>query len=273
MSQIALVNVKVSRSMCASKRSSSANIHCGCTSGPERMDQFKLDGPPMFSELTSLSSADVRCVEERHLCVKRSEDSWGLSHRGIGAGRRCSYGWPQAVMCDPIWASRNLGDIVRLTCPLLDASVTAYERAGAIKRMNLLVNESDTWHSELNQINMAHHKLKKYLTHGRQDEMSEVERKMGHNTAAKYMESGLATMKLNTTDVKCLHAHVADELTRGNNAFGRRVLQDLEKLGVEIHGTQSCCDHCNVGRPLHDTSWDLRAYKTKLGQQLRKERK
>lgn len=36
-------------------------------------------------------------------------------------------------MVDPIWPDHCLGDLVRLTCPLLVEAIDAYERQGALR--------------------------------------------------------------------------------------------------------------------------------------------
>lgn len=46
-----------------------------------------------------------------------------------------------------------------------------------------------------------------------------------------------------TRDVKCLHAHVADELIRDDNAVGQLVLADIEAAG---HDPKGCSGECFV---------------------------
>ena len=39
-----------------------------------------------------------------------------------------------------------------------------------------------------------------------------------------------------TRDVKCLHAHVADELVRDDNEIGKLVLDELKSAGQDTRG-------------------------------------
>jgi hypothetical protein len=43
---------------------------------------------------------------------------------------------------------------------------------------------------------------------------------------------------IRTDDVKCLHAHTADELLRGRNRIGKAVLDKLQSRGVDPSGCQ-----------------------------------
>merc|ERR1712129_131123 len=95
-------------------------------------------------------------------------------------------------------------------------------------------------------------------------------RQMGEDVVDTKMNTGLAGMTVNSTDVKCLHAHVADELTRGGNMIGQEVLRHLAAGGLNICGTSMCCDHCDVSRPLGEGRWSFSRCKNKLGRQLHK---
>merc|ERR1711972_661311 len=93
---------------------------------------------------------------------------------------------------------------------------------------------------------------------------------MGEKVVDIVMGTGLAGMRLNSTDVKCLHAQVADELTRGGNPIGRQTLSDLGARGVDVAGTDACREHCDVSLPLGAARWTFRSGNNKLGQRLRK---
>lgn len=234
------------------------------------------DLPPALLPLpgmTPVTERDVACIEERHLLLKQSEPGWDLRERVVGAGCRCKHGWPQALVYDPIWDSGKLGDTTRLTCPLLVEAIGEYERAGAIKSFNARVQEDETWREELLRANMGQRDLRKQLVEGRDEEMAEARELMGSKVVDIIMETGIAQMRLDATDVKCLHAQVADELTRGGNAIGRQVLRDLEARGVEVCGSATCCDHCDVTIPLEEARWSFQGGKNKLGQRLRKLRR
>lgn len=202
--------------------------------------------------------------------MKRRDLGCEYSVNALAAGRRCRHGWPQALVYDPIFASGRLADTVRLTCPLLVEAIDKYEKAGAIQRLNDHLLADRAWQEELLNINVAHRDLRRQLVEHREEELSNARSLMGGEVVDIVMETGLASMRLNSTDVKCLHAHVADELTRGGNIIGQQVLQDLTAGNFDVSGTNTCCDHCNVDVPLGEGRWTLRNSKNKLGQRLRK---
>jgi hypothetical protein len=39
----------------------------------------------------------------------------------------------QVLVMDPIWPGHRLGDVVRLTCPLLVSAIDRYEKQGALR--------------------------------------------------------------------------------------------------------------------------------------------
>merc|ERR1712187_146972 len=87
------------------------------------------------------------------------------------------------------------------------------------------------------------------------------------------MGSGLASMRPDSADVKCLHAQVGDELVRGGNKIASQVLRDLEDQGIPIDGTDECCDNCNVCVPLEQARWRLDKCKNTAGKRLGRQRK
>eukprot|EP00929_Paragymnodinium_shiwhaense_P050458 TRINITY_DN25393_c0_g2_i2.p1 TRINITY_DN25393_c0_g2~~TRINITY_DN25393_c0_g2_i2.p1 ORF type:complete len:364 (+),score=76.40 TRINITY_DN25393_c0_g2_i2:71-1093(+) len=230
--------------------------------------QYSGDLP--YDGMTELTEADLECLEERHLFLRQRGVSWDLQMKTVGSGHRCKHGWPQAVMYDPIWASGKLGDTVRLTCPLLVAAINAYESTGAITRYNERMHNETEWRQQLTDTNWAHRNLRRQLINGREAELEEARERMGEETVAIIMETGLASMSLNSSDVKCLHAQVADQLTRGKNLIGEQVLLDLQERGVDVLGTDCCCDHCNVAKPLEEARWQFKEAKNHLGKRMRK---
>lgn len=233
-------------------------------------------GPaPVLGKLMPVTDADVDCLAQRHLFLKENR-SWDLKERTIGAGQRCRHGWPQVLVMEPIWPGQRLGDVVRLTCPLLVSAIDRYEKQGALRGYNARVTTDPYWRSQLYASHLAQRQLRQeLLSKVPEEEMAKVRETMGNATVALVMDTGIANMRFdaNCSDVKCLHAHVGDELSRGGNAIGRQVLKDLEAAGVEIEGTDQCCDHCNVKMPLSEARWTLQLAKNKLGQRLRRARR
>eukprot|EP00434_Breviolum_minutum_P040587 symbB.v1.2.036067.t1/scaffold5008.1/size31855/1 len=215
-------------------------------------------------------------IKERNLEEVNTSNRCRYGERAVGAGHRCRHGWPQVLVTDPVWPGHRMGDLVRLTCPLLVSAIDRYEKQGAIRGYNERVSDDPAWRQELHQAHLSHRDLRReLLAKVPPEEMAQVRANMGSQTVDLVMETGIASMRFdaNCSDVKCLHAQVADELSRGGNAIGRQVLRDLAEAGVEIEGSDQCCDHCNVHLPLSDARWTLNLAKNKLGQRLRRARR
>lgn len=85
------------------------------------------------------------------------------------------------------------------------------------------------------------------------------------------MESGILGVSSNKiNDVKCLHAHTADYLLRGNNKFGEMTLKYLKDRGVDVNGCENCHQQCNINHKTDDSSWFYVPSKNKLGLRLSK---
>ena len=106
-----------------------------------------------------------------------------------------------------------------------------------------------------------------------ENKLLEARRIMGNETVDVIMSAGLANVKfsVNSTDVNCLRAQVADELSRGSNVIGRQVLIDLTEMGVQVEGTAKCCDFCNVSKPLDQSQWTFGHAKNKLRTRVRRQ--
>merc|ERR1712203_1351821 len=102
-----------------------------------------------------------------------------------------------------------------------------------------------------------------------------VESLLGDHAFNIAMRSGLASLRPEAKpDVKCLHAQVADELVRGgNNPIAKQVLRDIEDQGVNVTGSNECCDNCNVGIPLEMARWRMDKCKNNVGRRLGRNKK
>lgn len=238
--------------------------------------------PFPYAAMSALSEEDLECVEQRHLYRKAPApgETHSLGRQVVGAGKRCRHGWPQAIVYDPLYRetpqkSYRLGDTTRLTCPLLVTAIDKLEKGGAMERYNELLGPSQKWDGQLQAVNEAHRLLRLELIGDRSQELSEVKAHLGENAYAIAMRSGLASLRPEAkADVKCLHAQVADELARdGNNRIAQQVLKDIEDQGVAIHGSDECCDNCNVGIPLSMARWKLDKCKNNVGKRLSRGRK
>mmetsp|Transcript_96082 Transcript_96082/g.248950 ORF Transcript_96082/g.248950 Transcript_96082/m.248950 type:complete len:90 (-) Transcript_96082:25-294(-) len=81
-------------------------------------------------------------------------------------------------------------------------------------------------------------------------------------------------MRPDSEDVKCLHAHVGDELVRGGgNLIAQQALRDIEDMGIRVDGTDECCDNCNLSVPLENARWRMEKCKNSAGKRLSRHRK
>merc|ERR1712087_984215 len=106
-------------------------------------------------------------------------------------------------------------------------------------------------------------------------ELAEVKKLLGADAFAIAMRSGLASLRPEARpDVKCLHAQVADELVRGGgNPIAQQTLRDIEDQGINILGSDECCDNCSLGVPLELARWKMHKCKNNVGKRLSRSRK
>lgn len=239
-------------------------------------------GKPLpYTSMTAFSQQDLETIGQRHLYRKpAAHGETKLAQQVVGAGKRCRHGWPQAICYDPLYRetpgkNHRLGDTTRLTCPLLVTAIDKLEKGGAMERYNELLEPKAQWEGELPRINEAHRLLRLELIGDRSDELAEVKSQLGDRAFDIAIRSGMASLRPEAKpDVKCLHAQVADELVRdGNNRIAQQVLKDLEDQGVPVHGSDECCDNCNVGIPLELSRWRLDKCKNNVGKRLSRGRK
>eukprot|EP00444_Apocalathium_aciculiferum_P027896 CAMPEP_0183438836 /NCGR_PEP_ID=MMETSP0370-20130417/77635_1 /TAXON_ID=268820 /ORGANISM="Peridinium aciculiferum, Strain PAER-2" /LENGTH=254 /DNA_ID=CAMNT_0025627151 /DNA_START=215 /DNA_END=979 /DNA_ORIENTATION=- len=232
--------------------------------------------------MTALTEADLECIDQRHLYRKPADPGAKreLGRQTVGAGGRCRHGWPQAIVYDPLYRERpdkshRLGDTTRLTCPLLVTAIDKLEKGGAMERYNERLLSGADWEGELQKVNEAHRLLRLELIGDRSAELAEVRQILGQQAFAIAMRSGLASLRPEARpDVKCLHAQVADELVRGgDNPIAKQVLRDIEDQGVLIHGSEECCDNCDVRVALPLARWKLDRCKNNVGKRLSRGRK
>lgn len=256
---------------------------CGCgsaathTSGSVAVFRGK---PLPYAGMTAMSPDDIECIEQRHLYRRAVPGASALPRQVVGAGSRCKHGWPQAIVYDPLYRekpnkSHRLGDTTRLTCPLLVSAVDKLEKSGAMERYNERLLPGGDWEGELGKVNEAHRLLRLELIGDRKEELAEVRQLLGEDAFAIAMRSGLASLRPEAKpDVKCLHAQIADELVRGSgNPIARQALRDIEDQGVQLLGSDECCDNCNVHVPLEQARWRLQRCKNNVGKRLSRTRR
>jgi len=142
----------------------------------------------------------------------------GRMPRGVtGVPRRCSFGFPQVVQVHPVVDGKPFPTLYWLTCPFLSRELDHLEAAGWIGRL-----ESEVAHDS---------ELLKELLEAREDyvsrrlaELSTVERSRLDDVGmlAALADRGIGGIA-EKDRLKCLHLHVAHELS-ASNPIGRRAL-------------------------------------------------
>jgi hypothetical protein len=196
------------------------------------------------------TDADRRCVEERQLQHPMSAM--------VAVGKRCKYGFPQAITLDPRAREKyGLGGhpidaaLFRLTCPHLVKEIDAWEAEGAVRAFNARVAEYDAWMSASDEANAKHRIIRRALI-GSEVECAKIE---ANPVLSIILNSGLAGNN-KKGDIKCLHAQLADGLSRGGNAVADGVLDGLRERGVAPEGGPSCWQQCDSAHTHTPESWE-----------------
>ncbi len=87
-------------------------------------------------------------------------------------------------------------------------------------------------------LNLAWQRLRQRLfAHNNNEQFERMRAQVGDETAYLLRDSGFIGITMGRNDdVKCLHAQVADELTRGQNPMGQMVMELLQARGVDPRG-------------------------------------
>lgn len=220
--------------------------------------------------VSELTEADVACLSTRQ--VFHSPDR--IRGLIIGVGRRCRYGWPQAVFCDPLRNNTFLGNLVFLTCPLLAGEIDIFELNGTVARYDERARTDPAWQAQVAETHAAHVAMKAQLLEGREEELEALTRRLGDKNAGAIQRKGLDLdpERKKPMALRCLHAQVADEFVRGGNIIAQEVLRDLEEQGVPIDGHDDCCAHCDMKVPMDEVAWKYNSHKWSMRMRLRKQR-
>lgn len=158
--------------------------------------------------------------------------------------RRCRYDFPQVILTAPLQRRNGRWDVFPtvfwLTCPLLHRAIGRLEAAGAVREYEeRLVRDAELGAAmEAAHEAAAAHRLKLVP----EQERLELERERPRE-ARVLAETGVAGMR-GRSGVKCLHAHFADFLGRGDNPIGADVLRRVLDAGVPLDGTDQCWKFC-----------------------------
>jgi len=209
---------------------------------------------------------DQRCIEERH-----------LEHKVTGMyaveGSRCRHGVPRAFMQFPV-AGKISSGMVRLTCPHLVKAIDEWEADGAIDDFNARLEEDGAMRDNFAATNAAHKELRNHPSAISAAERGVIMAKLGDEVGSNLINSGIIGISPGRVrDVKCLHAHTADELLRGKNDIGRMALEGLRERGVDPTGCDACQQQCNLQLDKGDAGWWYMPAKNKQRLRAKKERR
>ena len=179
------------------------------------------------------SAEDLQCITERQLGHKSSNIS---AVDKIG----CRHGHPRAFILQPAAGTAKVhSGMLRLSCPQLVKAIDKFEASGGIERMNAELSKRSDLQQNFENTNEAWRAIKRDTISP--DDKELFTRKFGATQAKIVFNSGLIGVS-STKDVKCLHAHVADEILRGENIIGRETLTILSEEGVPVSGCTGILD-------------------------------
>jgi len=153
---------------------------------------------------------------------------------------------------------------VRLTCPLLVQAIDQLEQSGYIQVLNKQLQLNQSLQNEFKSINARHKRMRSALIGS--DGLEELQKYYSDSVLKCIMESGILGLT-RVDDVKCLHAHVADELCTGMNVFGRMVLGEI---GHAQSGVSQCWQMCDPDHSPADGTWWTHSAKQKQGKLMQR---
>jgi hypothetical protein len=204
-----------------------------------------------FPSATYPENTDQQVIEQRQI---------NRSARGLfGVEKaRCKYGFPQAYVQYPVGNGVSSG-MIRLSCPHLVKAVDEYERQGALDEFDALVADNGSKQGEMlrssfGTVNEAWRDIK--VAAVTPEDVDIMNRKLGQDGTNCLMNSGIIGCTFGKLQVKCLHAHIADHLVRGDNLIGEVALEKLTERGVDVKGCGDCWQQCDLNHvPTNDSWW------------------
>ena len=164
------------------------------------------------------------------------------------------HGYPQAFSLDPTSQNRLNSGLLKLTCPLLVNSIDSLEDDGFIDDINsMLQNESNTASDAESSLRLTAAMNEAHAIHAKsrldllsKDAIERLETKLGKQGKDYFMKAGVAGANpaAEKSDIKCLHAWMADSLfrssTTNHHPIGELIEDELTKRGISMNGTDNC---------------------------------
>ncbi len=160
--------------------------------------------------------------------------------------RRCRYDYPQVILTEPLHRHGERWEVFPtvfwLTCPLLHRAISRLEAEGHIRlyEERLRADRDFAAHMEQAHRDAAAHRVSLVS----EDLLMELEQERPREARA-LAETGIAGIR-SADGVKCLHAHYADFVGRGENLIGQEVHRRLIARGVPTAGDDTCWRFCSV---------------------------
>ena len=199
-----------------------------------------------FPHATPASPNHRTIIEERQLlrCVP------GLFAVSPGL---CRHGHPQVYVGLPHDSRGGMSSgMLRLSCPHLVKEIDRIEARGAIQRIDARLANEPALQANFAETNAAWRTIRNMAVTA--EDRTAMEAALGAQGTRNLMESGIIGC-MNTEQAKCLHAHTADHLLRGNNALGAAALDTLRAQGVDPAGCDGCWQQCDSSFTPTEGSW------------------
>ena len=209
---------------------------------------------PCFPGALPVNSADIQT-----LIRQTNQENPANAVLGKPATCRCAHGFPQAFSLDPTSQNRLNSGLLKLTCPLLVNSIDSLEDDGFIDEINsMLRNESDITSDTESSLRLTASVNEAHAIHAKsrldllsKDAIERLETKLGKQGKDYFMKAGVAgtNPSAENSDIKCLHAWMADSLFRSStinhHPIGQLIEYALLKRGISTKGTDNCHVVCS----------------------------
>lgn len=221
---------------------------------------------PIFPGAIAIDTKDIST------CINQTEQTAPANALlGKPSKSKCKHGYTQVYSLDPMPSNKygmdrlNSG-LIKLTCPLLVNAIDVMEDDKFMNEINdklIAGNEENKLIKCMNDAHKVHAETRKELIFGddNSDSIEESDNykllisKLGERGAKYFIEAGVAGANplSKKVDVKCLHAWLGDYLMRSDtiaeHPIGDMIVNELEKRGVDISGTEDChaiCSGCSA---------------------------
>ena len=103
-------------------------------------DEMKSEGIAFQTSFSPATEEDIRILLQQ--CRGRKFDA----RRLLGVARRCRFGKPQVILCNPLLKDTPFPTLYWLTCPFLDRLCGQLESGGAVSAMETFLHDrADEW--------------------------------------------------------------------------------------------------------------------------------